>query len=125
LSNPLVALRDTLLGACDCRQAQKFLDKRLSKSARAKQSAAALAAVEAGLSSAAAGGSGLALFEAIAEFSQTPPDVSSARNRAAARPSARFSFAYFSLAKQRKVSGRRATPAYPEYSLTGENCHGN
>ena len=47
-------------------------------------------AVEAGLSSAAAGGSGLALFEAIAEFSQTPPDASSARNRAAALTSARL-----------------------------------
>jgi hypothetical protein len=103
LSNPLVALRATLLGACDWGQAQNSFDKRLSKSARATQSAVLLTAVEAGLSSAAAGGSGLALFER-SEFSQTPPDVSSARNRAAARPSARFSFAYFSLAKQRKVS---------------------
>ena len=37
-----------------------------------------LPAVLAGLSSAAAGGSGLALFER-SEFSQTPPDASSAR----------------------------------------------
>jgi hypothetical protein len=59
-------------------------------------------AVEAGLSSTAAGGSGLALSER-SEFSQTPPDASSARNRVAALTSARLSFAYFSLAKQRKV----------------------
>jgi hypothetical protein len=55
-------------------------------------------------SSAAWGGSGLALFER-SEFSQTPPHASSAGNRAAARSQARLSFAYFSLAKQRK--GRR------------------
>jgi hypothetical protein len=54
-------------------------------------------------SSAAWGGSGLALFER-SEFSQTPPHASSAGNRAAARSQARLSFAYFSLAKQRKVS---------------------
>ena len=59
-------------------------------------------AVEAGLSSAAAGGSGLALSER-SEFSQTPPDASSARNREAALTSAVFSFGYFSLDKQRKV----------------------
>ena len=56
----------------------------------------------AGLSSAAAGGSGRALFER-SEFSPTPPDASSARHRKADRTSARLSFAYFSLAKQRKV----------------------
>jgi len=87
---------------------------------RAKRCAAILPAVEAGLSSAVAGGSGLALFER-SEFRQTPPDASSARNRAAARTSARLSFAYFSWAKQRKVSGRRATPAYPAHSSPGEN----
>jgi hypothetical protein len=54
-------------------------------------------------SSAAWGGSGLALFER-SEFSQTPPHASSAGNRAAARSQAGLSFAYFSLAKQRKVS---------------------
>jgi hypothetical protein len=57
----------------------------------------------AGLSSAAAGGSGRALFER-SEFSPTPPDASSARNRAAALTSARLLFAYFLLAKQEKVS---------------------
>ena len=57
----------------------------------------------AGLSSAAAGGSGRALSER-SEFSPTPPDASSARHRAAARTSARFFFAYFLLAKQKKVS---------------------
>jgi len=87
---------------------------------RAKRCAAILPAVEAGLSSGVAGGSGLALFER-SEFRQPPPDASSARNRAAARTSARLSFAYFSLAKQRKVSGRRATPAYPAHSSPGEN----
>jgi hypothetical protein len=56
----------------------------------------------AGLSSAAAGGSGRTLFER-SEFSLTPPDASSARYRAAARTSARLSFGYLSLAKQRKV----------------------
>jgi len=56
----------------------------------------------AGLSSAAAGGSGRALFER-SEFSPTPHDASSARNRAAALTSARLSFGYFALAKQRKV----------------------
>ena len=69
-------------------------------------------AVEAGLSSAATGGSGLALSER-SEFSQTPPGASSARNRAAALTSARLLFAYFLLAKQEKVSrppGR--DPAY-------------
>jgi len=45
----------------------------------------------------------------------TPPPASSARNPAGARSAARLSFAYFSLAKQRKVSrlpGR--TPAFHE-----------
>ncbi len=60
-------------------------------------------AVEAGLSSAGAGGSGLALSER-SEFSQTPPDASSARNREAALTSPRLLFAYFLLAKQEKVS---------------------
>ena len=60
-------------------------------------------AVEAGLSSAAAGGSGLALSER-SEFSQTPPDASSARDREADLTSARLLFAYFLLAKQEKVS---------------------
>ena len=71
--------------------------------AQAKQSAATPPAVEAGLSSAAAGGSGLALFER-SEFSQTPPDVSSARHRAAALTSARLFFGYLLLAKQKKVT---------------------
>ncbi len=56
----------------------------------------------AGLSSAAAGGSGRALSER-SEFSPTPPDASSARYPEGALTSARLSFGYFSLAKQRKV----------------------
>jgi hypothetical protein len=56
----------------------------------------------AGLSSAASGGSGRALSER-SEFSPTPPDASSARHREAARSSARLFFAYFLLAKQKKV----------------------
>jgi hypothetical protein len=122
LSNPLVALRATLLGACDWRQAQKFLDKRLSKLARAKQSATGFAAVESGLSSAADCGNRAGDCLSEASSSQPPQAASSARNRAAALTSARFSFAYFSLAKQRKVSRQPGRdPAYPEYSLTGEN----
>ena len=57
----------------------------------------------AGLSSAAAGGSGRALSER-SEFSPTPPDASSARNRAAALTSARLLFGDFLLAKQEKVT---------------------
>ena len=59
-------------------------------------------AVLAELSSAAAGGSGRALFER-SEFSPTPTDASSARDRAAALTAAAFSFGYFSLGKQRTV----------------------
>ena len=40
----------------------------------------------------------------VASLRPTPGDVSSARHPAGARPLARLSFAYFSLAKQRKVS---------------------
>ena len=40
----------------------------------------------------------------VASLRTTPPHASSARNPAGARPVARLSFAYFSLAKQRKVS---------------------
>jgi hypothetical protein len=111
----LVALRATLLNFRNA----------VDDSARATQSAAALAAVEAGLSSAADCGSGLALFER-SEFSQTPQAASSARNRAAARASARFLFAYFLLARQEKVSrppGR--DPACNDHQPSGENCHGN
>jgi len=57
----------------------------------------------AGLSSAAAGGSGRALSER-SEFSPTLPGASSARYPAAALTSARLLFAYFLLAKQEKVS---------------------
>jgi len=57
----------------------------------------------AGLSSAAAGGSGRALFER-SEFSPTPLDASSARNRAAALSSARLLFGDFLLARQEKVT---------------------
>ena len=55
-------------------------------------------------SSASADGSGLALFER-SEFSQTPAGLSNAAyRRSRATNPARLSFAYFSLAKQRKVS---------------------
>jgi len=40
----------------------------------------------------------------VASLRTTPGDVSSARHPVGARPLARLSFAYFSLAKQRKVS---------------------
>jgi len=72
--------------------------------ARAKQSAAALAAVEAGLSSAGAGGKRAGDCLSEASSSQTPPDTSRARHRAAARTSARLFFGYFHLAKQKKVT---------------------
>ena len=61
-------------------------------------------------SSASADGSGLALSER-SEFSQTPAALSNAAyRRSRATNPARLSFAYFSLAKQRKVSSRRPTP---------------
>ena len=46
----------------------------------------------------------------------TPPPASSARNPEGARPVARLSFAYFSLAKQRKVSRPRAETQYSQVS---------
>lgn len=103
-STRLVALRATLPSVTVLRCPKTSHNRRLSKRARAKQSAVGLAAVEAGLSSAAAGGfrAGACLSEA--SLRQTPPDASSARNRAAARASARFLFAYFLLARQEKVS---------------------
>jgi len=57
----------------------------------------------AGLSSAAAGGSGRALFER-SEFSPTPPDASSARNPAGALTSAALLFGDFLLGTQEKVT---------------------
>ena len=57
----------------------------------------------AGLSSAAAGGSGRALSER-SEFSPTPPDASSARYRVAALTSAALLFGDFLLGKQEKVT---------------------
>jgi hypothetical protein len=103
-SPQLVALRATLLGACDWSHPKIICSSRLSHLARAKQSAAALAAVEAGLSSAADCGKRAGDCLSEASSSQPPQTASSARNRAAALPSARLSFANFSLAKQRKVS---------------------
>jgi len=67
----------------------------------------------AGLSSAAAGGSGRALSER-SEFSPTPPDASSARNRAAALTSAALLFGDFLLGKQEKVTA--LSGAYPDTS---------
>ena len=104
LSNRLVALRTTLLGACDWRYDQTADHWRLFRSARAKQSAEGLAAVEAGLSSAAGCGKRAGDCLSEASSSQTPQTASSARHRAAARPSARFFFGYLLLAKQKKVT---------------------
>ena len=71
-------------------------------------------------SSAAVGGSGLALFEAIAEFSQTPLAPSSARNRAAALSWARLSLLTF-FGEAKKVSALSgANPdlhSNPTYSI--------
>ena len=65
------------------------------------------------------GGSGIALFER-SEFSETPPEPSTAgcpvAQRRGRRHQGRLSFAYFSLAKQRKVSCRRATPGEQAYA---------
>ena len=72
--------------------------------ARAKQSAATLPAVEAGLSSAAGCGKRAGDCLSEASSSQPPQTASSARNRVAALPSARLLFAHFLLAKQEKVS---------------------
>ena len=78
------------------------LDASISERAPEGESAPARA-IEAVPSSAALGGSGLALFER-SEFSQTPPNASSAGNREAARTPARLFFGYFLLAKQKKVA---------------------
>jgi hypothetical protein len=99
-----VALRATLLGACGWQHVQTVLLRRLFKPARAKQSAIGFAAVEAGLSSAAGCGKRAGDCLSEASSSQSPQTASSARHRAAARPSARFLFAYFLLARQEKVS---------------------
>ena len=71
-------------------------------------------------SSASADGSGLALSER-SEFSQTPAALSNAayRHRRATNP-ARLSFAYFSLAKQRKVS--RLPGRHPACSHSANVC---
>ena len=69
-------------------------------------------------SSASADGSGLALSER-SEFSQTPAALSNAAyRRSRATNPARLSFAYFSLAKQRKVSrlpGRHPACSHSAY----------
>jgi hypothetical protein len=143
----LAALRVTLPSAVGWRRSATVFNRRLSKPARAKQSAVGLPAVEAGLSSAAAGGSGLALFER-SEFSQRVIGVRhqfrcdavrrtrrasrmarriwaltpKTRHRAATPPSARLFFGYLLLARQKKVTrppGR--DPAYPDSQRTGEN----
>jgi hypothetical protein len=77
------------------RQIQSPKPLTLSHSARAKQSAAGFAAVEAALSSAADCGKRAGDCLSEASSSQPPQTASSARNRAAALPSARLSFAYF------------------------------
>jgi hypothetical protein len=56
-------------------------------------------------SSAGGGGSGAQVFEAIAEFLRTPPPSSNAAcPRSGPTNPARLFFAYFLLAKQKKVS---------------------
>ncbi len=93
-------------------------------SARAQQSAVALAAVEAGLSSAGAGGERAGDCLSEASSSQTPPDTSSARHRVAARTSARLYFGYFHLAKQKKVTrppGRNPASDSRSTSLRQQN----
>ena len=77
---------------------------RLSHPARAKQSAEGFPAVEAGLSSAADCGKRAGDCLSEASSSQPPQTASSARNRAAALPSARLFFGYLLLAKQKKVT---------------------
>ncbi len=73
----------------------------------------------AGLSSAAAGGSGRALSER-SEFSPTPPDASSARYPEGALTSARLFFGDFLLAKQKKVTA--LSGAHPDTtSLEGHH----
>ena len=101
-SSASAAKRDTTQSACKVSASER---------ARGSGTRSRTPAIETEPSSAVGGGSGLALFEAPAEFSQTPPTASSAGNRAAARSLARFSFAYFSLAKQRKV--RRLPGRHP------------
>ncbi len=71
---------------------------------RAKRCAGTLPALEAGLSSTAAGGSRAGACLSEASLRQTPPDASSVRHRAAARTSARLFFGYFHLTKQKKVA---------------------
>jgi hypothetical protein len=95
-------LRSLACGIANSLSRPHHLDASISERAPEGESAPARA-IEAVPSSAALGGSGLALFER-SEFSQTPPNASSAGNRAAARTPARLFFAYFLLAKQRKVS---------------------
>jgi len=75
----------------------------------------------AGLSSAAAGGSGRALFER-SEFSPTPPDASSARYRVAALTSARLFFGDFLLARQKKVTA--LSGAHPDNALSARTNEG-
>jgi len=69
----------------------------------------------AGLSSAAAGGSGRALFE-HSEFSPTPPDASSARNPAGDLTSAALLFGDFLLGMQEKVTA--LSGAHPDKAGT-------
>ena len=59
----------------------------------------------------------------VASLRPTPGDVSSARHPAGARPLARLSFAYFSLAKQRKVSRPKGRNRYSNPWPAGQNLH--
>jgi len=59
----------------------------------------------------------------VASLRPTPGGASSARNPAGARPLARLSFAYFSLAKQRKVSRPTGRNRYSNLWPTGRNLH--
>jgi len=110
----LVALCATLPSGC----------RPVLHTARTKQSAERFAAVEAGLSSAGAGGTRAGDCLSEASSSQTPPDTSSVRHRAAARTSARLFFGYFHLAKQKKVArppGRDPASGSQPTSLRQQN----
>ena len=58
-----------------------------------------------------------------ASLRPTPGGASSARHPAGARPLARLSFAYFSLAKQRKVSRPTGRNRYSNPWPAGQNLH--
>ena len=89
-SSASAATRDTRLRACNVRASERARCPRFpTPFGRAEQRSSARIRAGACLSE--------------ASLRATPSVASSTGNRAAARPTARLSFAYFSLAKQRKV----------------------